>query len=75
MSIRTEMNVFLYDREFLSRLDYPGLKRALVLLRYQDRHPRESIPEAAQYDQLATTASVRAEFKRRGWKLPNRRNY
>jgi hypothetical protein len=59
-----------FDREFLRMLDRPGLRRALWLLRRQDARPRESNPAAAQYDNLATTSAVRAEYRRRGWKLP-----
>lgn len=46
---------------FLSRLDRPGLRRALWLLRRQDARPNETNPAAAQYDDLATPATVRAE--------------
>jgi hypothetical protein len=59
-----------HDRKFLQRLDRHGLIRALRLLRRQDARPRESNPEAAQYDGLATAGSVRAEYRRRGWKIP-----
>jgi len=59
-----------YDREFLSRLDRSGLRRALWLLRRQDARPNETNPAAAQYDRLATPSSVRAEYRRRGWKIP-----
>lgn len=59
-----------YDRKFLARLDRQGLRRALVLLRYQDKHPREPNPAAAQYDGHATVRSVQAEYRRRGWKVP-----
>lgn len=62
----------IYDRKFLSELDRSGLRRALKLLRYQDRHPHESIPAAAQYDGLATPRSIMAEYRRRGWKVPQR---
>jgi hypothetical protein len=61
------------DAEFLRRLDRAGLRRALTVLRYQDAHPREPNPAAAQYDRLATTAGVRAEYRRRGWRLPGKR--
>lgn len=57
-------------RVFLAKLDRQDLLRALALLRAQERHPNESNPAAAQFDGLATVAQVRAEFRRRGWKLP-----
>lgn len=59
-----------YDRDFLSRLDRAGLRRALWYTRRQDARPHEVNPAAAQYDRLATPASVRAEYQRRGWKVP-----
>ena len=59
-----------YDRGFLASLDRPGLRRALRLLRRQDARPAEINPAAAQYDSHATPSSVRAEYRRRGWKLP-----
>lgn len=59
-----------YRSDFLAALDRAGLRRALWLLRRQDAHPFEINPAAAQYDNLATPASVRAEYHRRGWKVP-----
>ena len=59
-----------YDRAFLARLDRADLRRALWLTRRQDARPHEINPAAAQYDGLATPASVRAEYRRRGWKVP-----
>lgn len=59
-----------YKRAFLAKLDRPGLRRALWLTRRQDARPAEINPAAAQYDNLATPASVRAEYRRRGWKVP-----
>lgn len=59
-----------FNPEFLAGLDRAGLRRALQLLRRQDTHPGESNPAAAQYEGLATTNSVRAEYRRRGWKVP-----
>lgn len=59
-----------YDRTFLGRLDRDGLRRALWLLRRQDARPGEVNPAAAQYDGHATAGSVRAEYRRRGWKVP-----
>jgi hypothetical protein len=59
-----------FDRDFLAALDRKGLRRALWYTRRQDARPWEPNPAAAQYDRLATPASVRAEYKRRGWKIP-----
>lgn len=59
-----------YKRTFLAKLSRGDLRRALWLLRRQDARPRERNPAAAQYDSLATSASVRAEYRRRGWKVP-----
>lgn len=64
-----------FQRCFLADQDRPGLRRALALLRRQDARPSEINPAAAQYDGLATTASVRAEYRRRGWKVPKRTRY
>jgi hypothetical protein len=36
----------------------------------QDARADEINPAAAQYDGLATAASVRAEYRRRAWKVP-----
>jgi len=58
------------DRKFLSGLSRSQLRRALWFLRRQDARPYETNPAAAQYDNLATSQGVRAEYKRRGWKLP-----
>jgi len=59
-----------YQHSFLASLSRTGLRRALWLLRRQDARPGTVNPAAAQYDCLATTASVRAEYERRGWKVP-----
>jgi hypothetical protein len=59
-----------YKRSFLQKLERDELRRALIVLRQQDTHPRESNPVAAQYDGLATSGSVKAEYRRRGWKVP-----
>lgn len=59
-----------YKPSFLAGLDRAGLRRALWLTRRQDARPHEINPAAAQYDGLATASSVRAEYKRRGWKVP-----
>lgn len=58
------------DRQFLNGLGRADLRRALWLLRRQDARPHEVNPAAAQYDRLVTTGAVRAEYRRRGWKLP-----
>lgn len=59
-----------YKRSFLASLDRADLRRALWLLRRQDARPHEINPAAAQYDCLATAGAVRAEYRRRGWKVP-----
>jgi uncharacterized protein (DUF3084 family) len=59
-----------YNPNFLARLKRPELRRALWLLRRQDAKPSEINPAAAQYDRLATAGAVRAEYRRRGWKVP-----
>jgi len=59
-----------YNPRFLASLDRAGLRRAFWLLRRQAARPHESNPAAAQYDGLATAAAVRAEYRRRGWKVP-----
>ena len=60
-----------FKRSFLAALDRRQLRRALWYLRRQDARPNEVNPAAAQYDRLATAASVRAEYRRRGWKIPS----
>lgn len=57
-------------REFVGSLDKAGLRRALWFLRRQDARPHEINPAAAQYDRLATPSIVRAEYRRRGFKVP-----
>lgn len=59
-----------YNSAFLATRDRSGLRRALWFTRRQDARPYEINPAAAQYDGLATAASVRAEYRRRGWKIP-----
>lgn len=59
-----------HDRAFLARQDRAGLRRALWYTRRQDARPFEINPAAAQYDGLATAGAVRAEYRRRGWKVP-----
>jgi hypothetical protein len=59
-----------FDRSFLARLERADLRRALWLTRRQDARPHEINLAAAQYDGLATAGAVRAEYKRRGWKVP-----
>ena len=68
------MNIGEYDRAFLGRLDRKELRRALWYMRRQDARPQEANPAAAQYDGLATAGSVRAEYRRRGWKIPKPTN-
>jgi hypothetical protein len=63
-------SVTAFNRNFISKLDRAGLRRALRFLRRQDARPHELNPAAAQYDCIATTGSVRAEYRRRGWKIP-----
>lgn len=63
-------NASTNDREFLSKLDRSGLRRALWLLRRENARPYEVNPAAAQYSGLATLRGVHAEYRRRGWKLP-----
>lgn len=58
------------SRAWLAGCGRPELRRALWLLRRQDARPHEVNPAAAQYDRLVTTGQVRAEYRRRGWKLP-----
>ena len=62
-----------YDRAFLAGQDRRGLLRAFRFLRMQDCDPSTPNAAAAQYDRLATVSSIRAEFKRRGWKAPKAR--
>ena len=64
------MNDAKFDREFLASMVRASLRRALWLLRRQGARPSELSPAAAQYDNLATASSVRAEYRRRGWKIP-----
>lgn len=59
-----------FNTAFVAELDRAGLRRALWLLRRQDARSREINPAAAQYDGLATASAVRAEYKRRSWKVP-----
>jgi hypothetical protein len=59
-----------FNRVFLASLEPPELRRVLWLMRRQDARPHEPNPAAAQYDGLATASSVRAEYRRRGRKVP-----
>lgn len=54
----------------LQGMDRTDLRRALWLLRRQRARPHEINPAAAQYDAVATEYQVRAEYRRRGWRLP-----
>lgn len=58
------------SNNFLMSIDRRDLRRALWLLRRQRARPHETNPAAAQYDPLCTEYQVRAEYRRRGWKLP-----
>lgn len=58
-----------YAPAFLQSLTRAQLRRALWLTRRQAARPDEINPAAAQYDGLATPASVRAEYRRRVWKV------
>jgi hypothetical protein len=58
------------DRAFMNGLDRSSLRRALWFLRRQAARPYESNPAAAQYDGLATASGIRAEYRRRGWRVP-----
>lgn len=59
-----------YNKSFLMRLDRTSLRRALWFTRRQETRPNENNPAAAQYDGIATAASVRAEYRRRGLRVP-----
>lgn len=59
-----------FDRSYLAALSRTELRRVLWFLRRQDARPHEPNPAAAQLDGMATTSSVRAEYRRRGWKIP-----
>lgn len=65
-----DFNMKNYNSAFLASLDRTSLRRALWFTRRQAARPNEVNPAAAQYDRLATASSVRAEYKRRGWKIP-----
>ena len=54
----------------LETLHVDEMTAVFRLLRRQDARPAEINPAAAQYDSHATPSSVRAEYRRRGWKLP-----
>ncbi len=59
-----------YNHSFIQSLSSINLRRALWFLRRQDTRPHETNPAAAQYDSLATSGSIRAEYRRRGLKIP-----
>ncbi len=59
-----------YRPGFLTNFSRTDLRHALWLLRRERARPYESNPAAAQFDSHATEGSVRAEYRRRGWKLP-----
>ena len=60
----------MHNAQFLASLDRTGLRQALWFVRRQNARPHELNQAAAQYDNLATPASVRAEYRRRNWKVP-----
>lgn len=60
-------------RSFLAGFDRPGLRRALWCMRRAEARPAEINLAANQYYQVSTLMSasaVRAEYVRRGWKIP-----
>lgn len=57
-------------REILRSYNRQELRNVLWLLRRQESRPSEPNPAAAQWDGLTTLARVRAEYRRRGWKVP-----
>lgn len=60
-----------FARTLLAGMDRRELRGVLRLLRYQDAHPSEPNPAAAQYELAGvTTGKVRAEYRRRGWRVP-----
>lgn len=58
------------NRRLLAAFDRWQLRRALFVLRCQDADPNAINPAAAQFDGIATSSSVRAEYRRRKWKVP-----
>lgn len=57
-------------RALLQQFDRAMLRRSLWLLRREAARPHKPNPAAAQYDGLMTVGMVRAEYLRRGWKVP-----
>lgn len=58
-------------RALLATFQRPNLRRALWLLRREFARPHEPSAPAAQYEIAGITVGmVRAEYRRRGWKLP-----
>ena len=57
-------------REILRSYSRQDLRNVLWLLRRQESRPSEPNPAAAQWDGLTTVGRVRAEYRRRGWKVP-----
>lgn len=72
---KTFFGIGWYSRKILSEMTRSQLRRALCCLRRQDARPKEANPAAAQYDGIATTRSVFAEYRRRGWKIPKRSKF
>lgn len=58
-------------RATLQAFQRPSLRRALWLLRREAARPHELNAPAAQYESAGITVGmVRAEYRRRGWRLP-----
>ena len=59
-------------RELLAGFTRAQLRRALWFMRRQTSRPGEVNPCAAQYNQAGvwSAEAVRAEYRRRGWKVP-----
>lgn len=58
-------------RQLLALFDRANLRRAMWLLRREHARPSEPNAPAAQYDSAGITVGmVRAEYRRRGWKVP-----
>lgn len=57
--------------DLLAAFDREDLRRALWYTRREASRPREVNPAAAQYAIVGVTAAkIRAEYRRRGWKVP-----
>lgn len=58
------------QRAFLAGQLRTDLRRILWALRREEARPHEVNYAAAQLDGIATASQVRAEYRRRGWKVP-----